>query len=213
MSVLRFADGRPRRSAGDRHSGSRPRVRARRRRCGTAAGCQARRRASRGGSRLLRPSATPRQRGSSRRLSRRPSRGPRPAGRRGLAPDRQADESPRGGRAPAFRRMRPSASGSATSGSGLPSEMVRSPRTERRRKGTTRGADSRDSVLRPRQKEPASLAKESEYGMTKRIGSRNACGRAAARNVSAQGQGGGPRWPRACAASAGRYRAPSASRE
>jgi hypothetical protein len=65
--------------------------------------------------------------------------------------------------------MRPSASGSASSDSDLPSGMVRSPRNGPRRRGTTQGADSQDSAPRPRQTEPASLVKESGYGITKRI--------------------------------------------
>ncbi len=54
--------------------------------------------------------------------------------------------TPRAGRVLAFRRKRPSAFGTASSGSDSPSERAPSPRSGRGRRGTSRGAGPRGSA-------------------------------------------------------------------
>ena len=66
------------------------------------------------------------------------------------APRRRAGGSPRAAPAPACRRRRPSASGSASSGSGWPRGTARSPRSAPPRRGTSREAGARGSALRSR---------------------------------------------------------------
>ena len=109
------AAGAPRSGAG-RRPAARPRRRASRRTCGTGGRSAARRRTRRAGSRPPGRPASCRRTGSSRSGGRTPWPSRRPAGRPRARPRRSTGGSPRAGRAPGRGRRRPSACGSASSG-------------------------------------------------------------------------------------------------